>query len=788
MAKKRKTGNRTGSPDRAALQGVAGGVAAVFAYLGREAVADFRAGVASFAPKKPRMAPSAKRPKATGAATPPQRRSPDPSPDERRRPSIAAAAARRRADEDENTGEHNGEATPGAPSRRARSPKRRPSRAPDAKGRRRGPAHGAFVAGLLNAASVAFVAALAGLYVIFIEIAPAPPDRTDLWAVNRLPSIVILDRNGEEIAARGARYGEAVRVADLPPYFVKAILATEDRRFYEHHGVDLRGVARAAITNIRAGTIAEGGSTITQQLAKNLFLSPEQSYIRKAKEALLAVWIEGRYDKDEILSLYLNRIYMGAGAYGVESAAKTYFDKSAREITLAEAAMLAGLPKAPSALSPTSNPFGAQDRAAEVLDNLAEAGLLDAAEVAAARADPAKVVSAGAGAEIGYFFDMVAERARALAPEGQKDLVVRTTIDLAIQRAAETALTRALSTEAKIAGAEQGALVAYDNRTGAMRAMVGGRSYVESQFNRATQAKRQPGSAFKPFVYAAALENGMTPATRMVDQPIDIAGWRPSNYSNRFDGPMRLTEAVAQSVNTVAVQVSEAIGREKVIDVAHRLGISSDIPTEEAGVALGGFNLTLEELTAAYMPFARGGRAAAPHAIESIEDRDGRVVYAFDPGPETRALDERVARDMTHLLYQVMVTGTGARARLPGRDAVGKTGTTNDWRDAWFVGYTDQITAGVWIGNDDYQPMKKVTGGTIPAEIWREFMIAAHDGLQSRRLPGAFVAETFADEAELAQFYEALAQDLQRVMNGRSVRGRDRRFLGNPDFDDRGGR
>ncbi|MEM6414996.1 MAG: PBP1A family penicillin-binding protein [Pseudomonadota bacterium] len=629
--------------------------------------------------------------------------------------------------------------------------------------KRRGWVTATLIESSFTAISLSFVAASAGLFVAIFILAPEPPKRADLWAVNRLPSVVMMDRNGKEIAARGARYGEAVSVDELPPYLVDAFLATEDRRFYKHHGVDLRGIARAVITNIRAGGITEGGSTITQQLAKNLFLSAEQSYLRKIEEAFLAIWIEGRYSKNEILSLYLNRIYMGAGAYGIESAAKTYFDKSVRDVTLAEAVLLAGLPKAPSALSPTQNPFGAQNRALEVLDNLLETTSISKEQAREAKLNPAKVAPPSQKSGTGYFFDMVHERAKKLVGPDQKDLVIYTTLDQEMQRAAEKAIANAINADAKAAGASQSALVAFDNATGEMRALVGGRSYVESQFNRATMARRQPGSAFKPFVYAAALENGYTPQSRMVDQPIDIAGWKPTNYGDRFDGPMRLTEAMARSVNTIAVQISEEVGRNKVIRLARRLGIASPIPGAEAGIALGGFDATLEELTAAYVPFAGNGVAPPRHAIKRIEDNQANILWEQPPLEETSFVSKKVAKDMTHLMYQVMASGTGKRARLGKRQAVGKTGTTNDWRDAWFIGYTAQITAGIWIGNDNYQPMNRITGGSLPASAWREFMLAAHDGLPLVKLSGAYVADRYEDLDARASFYRTLMSDFQRV-------------------------
>jgi penicillin-binding protein 1A len=611
--------------------------------------------------------------------------------------------------------------------------------------------------------SLGFLGGVAGLAAAFLIIAPWPEEGADLWAVNRTAAIVIEDRNGREIAARGARYGEAVAVGELPPYLVKAFLATEDRRFYEHRGVDLKGTARAFVTNLRSGgRRTEGGSTITQQLARNLFLSPEQTYIRKAKEAMLAFWLEGRYSKEQILSLYLNRIYFGAGAYGVESAAKTYFNKSARDVSLSEAALLAGLPQAPSTLAPTQNPLGAQDRAFEVIDNMRETGDITEFEAREARRRPPVIVTTGDNRNLGWFFDYVAEKARVLAGPDAYDIVIRTTLDQKLQRDAEAAVNSVLTIEAKAAGALESALIAYDN-DGAVRAMVGGRSYVQSQFNRATQAKRQPGSAFKPIVYAAAFENGLTPSTRFVDQPIDIAGWKPTNYDQRFHGSMRITEAVAKSINTIAVQVSEKIGRQKVVEMARRLGLSSEIPSKEAGIALGGFSATLEELTAAYIPFAVGGAGVRPYAILEIADGRGKVLYRRNERTPAPVVHKTVARNMTHVLYQVLAAGTGRSANIYPRQAAGKTGTTNDWRDAWFIGYTAQMTAGVWVGNDNFQPMDKVTGGTIPAKIWKTFMTAAHADLPREPLDGAYVAMAESENGFLLNLYREILDGFRRV-------------------------
>ena len=622
------------------------------------------------------------------------------------------------------------------------------------------------------ASSLFFLGAVVGLALAFVVMAPRIPEDADLWNVNRQSAIVVLDRNGEEIAARGARYGEQVEPEELPDYLLKAFLSTEDRRFFEHNGVDLRGTLRAALTNARSGEVVQGGSTITQQLAKNLFLSPEQTYERKIREALLALRLEGHLDKEQILSLYLNRIYLGAGAYGVESAAQTYFGKSARDVTLAEAAMLAGLPKAPSAYAPTRNLEVAQKRAETVIDNLLETNDITPFAAREARQNPAGIIDQNIDSDLGYFFDYVAARARKLAPPGAGDIVVTTTIDQKLQRDAEAAVKAALTEDAVGKGADQAALIAYDAR-GALRAMVGGRSYLDSQFNRATQARRQPGSAFKPFVYVAALEAGMEPQSRFIDQPVDFDGWAPDNYTDSHAGPVRMTQAVAQSINTVAAQITVSIGPAKVAEAAMRFGVP-DIPAFPA-IALGAVDVTLEELTSAYLPFASGGDKIAPHAIELIETSAGMVIYQHRRHPPAAIITPKVSTDMNHLLYQVMTEGTGARASLGQRDAMGKTGTTNDWRDAWFVGYTAQLTAGVWVGNDAYNPMDKVTGGTIPADIWRNFMISAHQNLPLRSLEGAYPAITYASEPALISFYGEVSRGLKRVRRDGDARRHDRR-------------
>lgn len=626
---------------------------------------------------------------------------------------------------------------------------------------------------LAASTSLGMISVAGGLGFAFIYMAPRAPENVDLWNVNRQSAIIVLDRNGEEIAARGARYGAQVSPSELPDYLINAVLSTEDRRFYDHIGVDLRGALRAATANARSGGVVEGGSTITQQLAKNLFLSPEQTYTRKIREALLALWLEGHYSKEEILSLYLNRIYLGAGAYGVESAALTYFGKSARDVSIAEAAMLAGLPKAPSTYAPTQNLKGAQRRAGDVIDNLLETEAIKPFDAREARQNPAEIIFQNTDNDLGYFFDYVAAKARILAPSVAGDIIVKTTIDQKLQRDAEAAVTAGLTVEAQLKGADQAALVAYDSG-GALRAMVGGKSYKASQFNRAVQATRQPGSSFKPFVYVAAMEAGLNPSTRFVDQPVQFGDWAPTNYTDNYRGPVRLSEAMAQSINTVAAQVSERVGPSKVANAAMRFGVK-EVPAFRA-IALGAVDVTLEDFTAAYLPFATGGRKPAPYAIASIESREGDILYEHKDTNAERVMSAAVSKQMTHMLYQVMHSGTGRRANLGRRAAAGKTGTTNDWRDAWFMGYTAQLTAGVWVGNDEYRPMDKVTGGSIPAEIWKSFMLAAHQGQPNLPLDGAYPAVTYAEENELLGFYNEVARGLTRVTrDGNPRRGGFRR-------------
>lgn len=554
------------------------------------------------------------------------------------------------------------------------------------------------------------------------------PDVSKLNALARGPTIALIDREGRAITELGEVYGEAVQVADLPPHLPQAVIAIEDRRYYSHFGVDLLGLARAMLTNLWHQRLVQGGSTITQQLAKNVFLTPERTIKRKAQEVLLALWLEANFTKDQILTLYLNRVYFGAGAYGVDAAARRYFGKSATQVNLAEAAMLAGLLKAPSRYAPTHNLKAAQARAKTVLTAMKDTGFLDDSATRQALASPAGLGRAQPKRRSArYFVDWIMDRLPDYVSASERSLTITTTLDMNLQRIAERRLSAMLAKSGKAARVGQGAALML-GPDGAVYAMVGGRNYVESQFNRATQARRQPGSAFKPLVYLAGLEAGLTPESRMVDRPIKIGNWSPGNYNGRFQGPMTLTEALANSTNTVAVQVLQKAGYKRLADISLALGLTGDIP-HQPSVALGSAETSLTELTAAYAAFANGGRGVLAHGIREIRDTDtGEVLYRRRGAGGGRVMSERHAAEITAMLQQALIDGTGKVAALD-RPAAGKTGTSQDYRDAWFVGYTAHYIAGVWLGNDGNQPMKRVTGGGLPARLWQQIMQDAHKGI-----------------------------------------------------------
>ena len=561
------------------------------------------------------------------------------------------------------------------------------------------------------------------------------PSIQSLEVPKRPPTIEIAGMDGSIIATRGEMPGANVSLKELPPYLPKAFIAIEDRRFYSHFGIDPTGIARAAVANVLHRGVSQGGSTLTQQLAKNLFLTQERTFKRKLQEVELALWLERKYSKAEILELYLNRVYFGSGAYGVEAAAQKYFGKSARNVSLPEAAMLAGLVKSPSRLAPNRNPEGAERRAQTVLTAMADSKFISDAQAQAAIVKPSYAVKPVGAGTINYVADWIGEVLDDLVGQIDQNIVVETSIDPKLQSIAEAAIIDELAAKSVKFNVTQGALVAM-TPDGAVRAMVGGRNYAESQFNRAVTAKRQPGSAFKPFVYLTALEAGMTPDTVKHDAPLDVKGWKPENYSREYFGAVTLTQALSMSLNTVAVRLGIEVGPANVVRTAHRLGIASKLESN-ASISLGTSEVSLTELVGAYAPFANGGMTAAPHVVTKIRTPGGKILYARAPDPQTQVIDPRYAGMMNVMMRETLITGTARKADIPGWSAAGKTGTSQDFRDAWFIGYTANLVTGVWLGNDDNSPTKKATGGGLPVEVWTRFMKVAHQNVPVAALPGS---------------------------------------------------
>ena len=584
--------------------------------------------------------------------------------------------------------------------------------------------------GLVLFLSACFVA----LYYAYAPSLSITADR--LGELNRTPSITLTDEAGQIFATRGAAFGYRVRVEEMPKYLPLAFISTEDRRFYSHSGIDYRGLMRALVTNWTAGGVVQGGSTITQQLAKNTFLTPERTWRRKLEEMFLSFWLERHYSKDEILTLYLNRIYLGSGAYGVDAAAREYFDKSIKDVTLPEAAMLAALTRAPSRYSPDANLKLAQERAALVLDLMVEEGHISEGEARKARANPAKPVIKPELESANYFADYVMEQLKALNITPNKDLIVRTTIDIRLQGTAQKALQKVLDGDGAKRNVSQGALVAMEP-SGAVRSLVGGKDYTASPFNRAYQSKRQPGSSFKPFVFLAALEAGLTPDDVREDAPYEVDGWRPENYDGQYLGPITLREALSKSINTVAIRIADEVGRRKIIAVAQRLGISSPLEPNRS-LPLGTSEVTLFEMTRAFAAFANNGNRVEPFAIVEVKTSDGTVLYQHRQRPPILVMNRSALEEMNQMMYEVVQTGTGQRADLSPRQVAAKTGTSQDWRDAWFVGYTADFVGGVWLGNDDNTPMGRVVGGSLPASIWKTVMVDAHRRIAVHALPGIY--------------------------------------------------
>ena len=555
---------------------------------------------------------------------------------------------------------------------------------------------------------------------------PALPDKSTMWEMNLEPNLTLLDKDGRIIGHRGPHLGEPMKLSDMPDHVAGAFLAIEDERFYEHQGIDNKAILRAVFANTKSGSKGQGGSTLTQQLVKNMVLTPEKTYRRKFQEMWLAREMEQRLSKPEILELYLNRIPLGPRIFGVEAASKKYFGKSARDITLSEAALLAALPKAPSRYDPTSNYEGALSRSQLVLSRMAVNNIISYEEQAEAEKIPPVIVGDTEplidANELGHVFDLIAEQAQGLVGSQHKDLIIKTTLDINLQKKAHASITKILDKNGKSKKVSEGSLVSIENQSGAIRALIGGRDYSASKFNRAAQAKRQPGSSFKSFVYAAALEDGFTPGTIRIDQPTEIAGWAPENYTKRYRGPMSIREALKLSINTIAAQIGAEIGPSRVASLATRFGISTEMRPEYS-LSLGSSEVTLLELTGAYTVFANEGQKFTPFLIENVSNTAKTTLYNRRDTSPSRVYSVPYARQMTSILRDVIDSGTGHGAQLGTRQAAGKTGTSQDYRDAWFIGFTANYTTGVWFGNDDNSSMRKITGGLLPVDAWKDLSL-----------------------------------------------------------------
>ncbi|MBS0252687.1 MAG: penicillin-binding protein 1A [Proteobacteria bacterium] len=592
------------------------------------------------------------------------------------------------------------------------------------------------------------------------------PDPLALRVSGHAPLIRILARDGTVLAVRGAPH-EYVPLDKMAKALPAAVVATEDRRFFDHYGVDPAGMLRAMFANMRAGRFAQGGSTLTQQLAKNLFLTQDRTMSRKIAELGLALWLEVRLTKSEILELYLNQVYFGSGAYGVEAASERYFNKPASELTIPQAAMIVGLLKAPSKYSPAASPGAARARARVVIAKMFEAGFISEAQETQALAqtlvfNEQKIEQTAADA--GYVVDYVLDQLpAAISEDEQADLIVETTVDRKLQQRAQEIVADTLARKGEAYGATQAAMTLLDG-SGGMRVMVGGRDYADSQFNRVIKGKRQPGSSFKPFIYLAALNKGMTPDTIINDAPISIGGWSPKNDDGKYAGPIPIRRAIAQSINTVAVRLNQAIGRGTAVDLAQRLGIKSELH-DGPSLALGTSEVTLLEMAGAYAAFSNGGYPVTPHVITRITTSRGRVLYEYEPPQNARIPEADRIGALNDILNAAVDYGTGRRAALTDRPAAGKTGTTQDFRDAWFMGYTAQFAAGVWVGNDNGKSMNRATGGSLPAEIWRQVMRIADEGVPPLLLPGTVVANPQVEAAT----WGGLANRLPRVVEAPEI-------------------
>jgi penicillin-binding protein 1A len=587
----------------------------------------------------------------------------------------------------------------------------------------------------------------------------------------RDPGIRLLASDGSVLAEKGAFNGDEVIFDALPEYVPQAIMAIEDRRFREHFGLDLRGFARAMFRNITQGRMSEGGSTLTQQLAKNLFLSPERTIQRKLQEAVLAVWLENKFSKDEILQLYLNRVYFGGGggAIGIEKAARHYYAKSATELNLMEAATLAGVLKAPTTYNPSRNPEGAEKRAKLVLQAMVDEGYVTAEEVAEIEKAPTSVEANDYIPAKQYAVDWVMEQLPQLVKNYGESIVIETTIDPKIQATAEQSLRQRLTDNGKKLKVSQGAMVVLDTR-GAVKAMVGGRSYKKSQYNRATKAKRQPGSTFKPFVYVQALERGYQPDSIEIDEPLRIGNWRPENHGGKYAGRVTLEQAFALSMNSVAVKLANDLGPANVVDTARRFGIQSDLGND-ASIALGTSEVSLLELTSAFVPFSNGGTLIEPFVVKRISTRDGEVLYERVGSGFGKVIGNRELGMMNQMFRAVVRDGTAKNAQIGAQDVGGKTGTSQDYRDAWFIGFSPYLIGGVWLGNDDNSPTRNVTGGSLPALIWKDVMTKAHRNFEVAQLPGAR-SSVAVRQTEVAEYDDTEVQPEEIVVRKRTKKKR----------------
>lgn len=609
--------------------------------------------------------------------------------------------------------------------------------------------------GIIEVLSEGFTMGAGGVVVLLALAMPAFQITTGDWRSQGDFAVTFLDRYGNEIGQRGIIQRDSVPVDEMPDHVIKAVLATEDRRFFEHYGIDVLGLSRAIFENVRANSVVQGGSSITQQLAKNLFLSNERTFRRKIKEAFLSLWLEANLSKKEILQLYLDRAYMGGGTFGIEAAADFYFGKSVKDLNLAEAAMLAGLFKAPTKYAPHINLPAARARANVVLSNLVDSGFMTEGQVLQARLHPAEIVDRGEQKSPDYYLDWAFDEVKKIAKPGQHSLVAHTTFDANIQKAAEESVEFHLRQFGKEYNVTEGAVVVIETN-GAVRAIVGGRDYGASQFNRATKALRQTGSSFKPYVYATAMEHGFTPDSVVSGGPISWGGWSPHNYNGGSAGNVTLITAIAKSINTVPVRLAkDYLGIGPIKAMAESFGVESPLESHKTMV-LGTSGMTVMDQATGYSVFAQNGFAGSRHGITQLVTRTGDVVYDFAkdaPAPH-RVLSEQALKYMNTMLAAVPAIGTARRAQLPNIVVAGKTGTTQSYRDAWFVGFTGNYTAAVWLGNDDFTPTRNMTGGTLPAMVWQRLMVYAHQNIDLKPIPGLdkpFVDEEIAAKAEEAE-------------------------------------